>query len=173
MIIPFERSYWVIPSLLLAGGIPASPMPGESFTKLNSLKKSGIKYIVNLMEPTELNNQGEPFFNYSAHLAERGIQFFRSPIIDAGIPSQEQMIDILDHIDLYVHAKIPVYVHCYGGIGRTGLVVGCYLIRHGYAHAGNVIEMLKYLKRTTSIHTRRSPETDLQRQFLLNWSFNQ
>ena len=24
-----------------------------------------------------------------------------------------------------------VYVHCWGGIGRTGTVVGCWLVRHG------------------------------------------
>lgn len=28
-----------------------------------------------------------------------------------------------------------VYVHCYGGIGRTGTVVGCWLVRHGLSGA--------------------------------------
>jgi protein-tyrosine phosphatase len=173
MIIPFERSFWVIPNLFLAGGIPAAPQAGHSFTKLNSLKKTGIKVVLNLMEPTELNNQGEPFFNYPAFLPERGIQFIRKPIIDGGIPSTDLMVDILDTIDLQVNAQLPLYLHCYGGIGRTGLVVGCYLLRHGYATKANVIDMIAYLKRTTSIQNRRSPESDIQRQFLFNWSYNQ
>ncbi|MBA3406233.1 MAG: dual specificity protein phosphatase family protein [Gemmatimonadaceae bacterium] len=24
-----------------------------------------------------------------------------------------------------------IYVHCWGGVGRTGTVVGCYIVRHG------------------------------------------
>ena len=29
-----------------------------------------------------------------------------------------------------------VYVHCWGGIGRTGTVVGCWLVRHGLTGRG-------------------------------------
>ncbi len=39
-----------------------------------------------------------------------------------------------------------VYVHCWGGNGRTGAVVGCRLRRHGYAGVGDAIELLRRLR---------------------------
>ena len=34
-------------------------------------------------------------------------------------------------IDEAMSAGKAVYVHCWGGVGRTGTVVGCWLVRHG------------------------------------------
>lgn len=44
-------------------------------------------------------------------------------------PTVDQMRAILDAIDRA--AGSIVYVHCWGGHGRTGTVAGCYLVRHG------------------------------------------
>ena len=53
------------------------------------------------------------------------------PIHDVSTPTQAQMARILDAIDAALAVGHAVYLHCYGGIGRTGTVVGCYLVRHG------------------------------------------
>jgi protein-tyrosine phosphatase len=37
----------------------------------------------------------------------------------------ELMTTILDAIDESMTAGKPVYVHCWGGMGRTGTVIGC------------------------------------------------
>ncbi|WP_374108489.1 hypothetical protein [Nostoc sp. XA010] len=34
----------------------------------------------------------------------------------------------LPPIDRALNGQEKVYVHCWGGIGRTGIVVGCYLV---------------------------------------------
>ena len=46
---------------------------------------------------------------------------------------------ILDEIDGAILNGKTVYVHCLGGIGRTGTVVGCYLVRHGIAAGGKAL----------------------------------
>lgn len=55
----------------------------------------------------------------------------RFHIPDMGICDAAQMNHILDTIDEHVSAGRGVYVHCWGGVGRTGTVIGCWLVRHG------------------------------------------
>src|SRR6476661_8703202 len=57
----------------------------------------------------------------------------RFAIPDVSVPSEPLMRATLDHIDAELAANRGVYVHCFGGIGRTGTVIGCWLLRHGLA----------------------------------------
>ena len=41
------------------------------------------------------------------------------------------MREILDHLRTRLDSGHKVYVHCWGGIGRTGTVVGCHLVEQG------------------------------------------
>src|SRR5690606_33442969 len=70
------------------------------------------------------------------------------PIRDLSIPSEDRMQSILDAIDLSLAAKRPVLVHCYGGVGRTGTVIGCWLRRHRLANAGSVLPFcIRFVRR--------------------------
>ena len=61
--------------------------------------------------------------------ASKGISvtWERIPVRDVSVPSKDGMVMILDRIDQALAQQRPVYVHCWGGKGRTGTVVGCYL----------------------------------------------
>ena len=72
------------------------------------------------------------------------------------------MREILDAIDGALDAGRGVYVHCYAGIGRTGTVVGCYLVRHG-------MEPAEALRTVTSWRGIRSPQSVEQEEFVLEW----
>ena len=167
--IPFERSYWVIPNRLLAGEIPATRNEEESIAKLSTLVNANVNVIINLMEDDERNYRDEPFFDYSNHLNPENVVMHRMSIRDLSIPSKEHMLRILDLIDEALNNNKVVYVHCWGGVGRTGTVVGCYLIEQNMATIDNVLQTIDYLKRTTPIKERNSPETDEQVNFVLNW----
>ncbi len=168
-VLPFERSYWVLPNKLLAGNVPTSYDDEERKLKMTGIISVGIDVIINLQEQDETNHYGDYFYDYAKDLRHYGISTLRFPIVDLGIPSEEQMIKILNLIDKSLTEDKKVYVHCWGGVGRTGTVIGCFLLRHGYASNDNVIDYIAYLKRTTPIYDRPSPETDAQIRFVRGW----
>ena len=63
-----------------------------------------------------------------------------------------------------------VYVHCWGGVGRTGTVVGCHLVRRGMtgdealARVGELFTNMEKSSRRS-----RSPETDEQEAYVREW----
>jgi protein-tyrosine phosphatase len=79
------------------------------------------------------------------------------------------MCETLDAIDEALARGKNVYVHCYAGVGRTGTVVGCYLVRHGMAPRDALATIARWREGRSTAH-RRSPETDNQERFVLAWS---
>ena len=51
--VSFNRSYWVVPGKLLAGGYPGSENPVEEERKLKGLIQAGIRHVISLMEAQE------------------------------------------------------------------------------------------------------------------------
>ena len=63
-----------------------------------------------------------------------------------GVPTIPHMTRILDEVDGALADGGSVYVHCWGGIGRTGTVVGCWLVRHGLDD-GDAVARIAELRR--------------------------
>lgn len=169
---PTASSYWVVPRSLLAGAYPGAPDPVERHEKVRLLLDAGVRTFVNLMEENETNWAGEPFVPYQ-DLAVKlcpEATCVRYPIQDLHTPPVGQMASILDAIDSSVEDGKPVYVHCWGGVGRTGMVIGCWLLRRGLAQPSNVLATLTRLrKQDRERGSRASPETDQQQDFVRHW----
>lgn len=169
---PFEDSYWVVPGRLLAGEYPGG-MVWQARAKLNRLLDFGITYFV------DLTSKADPLKSYAKQLRTladaRGMPviYSRRSIPDRSCPSKELMREILDEIDGALAEGRRVYVHCWGGVGRTGTVVGCHLVRAG-AKGEDALDRLGDLYGTVSRLKRhfnpRSPETEEQRAFIVSWS---
>jgi hypothetical protein len=174
-ILPFDRSYWVIPGRFLAGEIPSSAEPAKRLDKAKSLVRAGVDTVINLMEPGEKTFQGDVLADYQDELARiakrygREVEVIRFPVRDLSVPDVSLMRDVLRTIDQRLGQGLTVYVHCWGGVGRTGTVVGCYLLENRMATTDTVMETIRYLKRTTPIKDRQSPETQEQVDFILDW----
>ncbi len=173
---PFPRSYWVSPGQLLAGFYPGDKDPVEARKKLNAMLDVGIRIIVNLMEEDETDSSGNPFARYDGQFgilaSERGLKVIciRTPIEDCDVTSKKFMSEILDHIDRSIAAHLPVYVHCWGGLGRTGTVVGCWLSRHGIAQGEAALEQIKHLRCNEAKADSPSPQTRAQCEFVRDWN---
>jgi protein-tyrosine phosphatase len=77
------------------------------------------------------------------------------------------MTRILATIRDEIAAGRPVYVHCWGGIGRTGTVIG-WAGRRG-TDSTAAIERIAELRSDTADRRRRSPETDEQCRYIREW----
>ena len=117
---PLNNSYWVIPGRLLAGEYPGDPDPVQARLRLARLGDAGIDSFVDLTEEGEL----APYRLWLPMQAE----YLRSPIVDTGVPNN---VSETRAVLAAVHAALTrgkgVYVHCRAGIGRTGLIMGCFL----------------------------------------------
>lgn len=173
--VPFpNHSYWVVPGKLLAGYYPGDADPQVMDAKLDALLDCGVTTVISLMEADETDLFGRFSIPYQDRLRElawqRGkrIHWRQMPIRDFDIPSDEEMRRILDAIDRAIEQGETVYVHCLGGIGRTGTVVGCYLARHGIARGEAVLKKIQELRRGLNDY-RTSPETAAQRHMVKRW----
>jgi hypothetical protein len=155
---PLPDSYWVVPGRLLAGRCPGVMAQGNALRgELDALRDAGIDAFVDLTEGTEYGLR--PYVG----LLDAAIEYRQLSIRDFGVPTIEGMREILDTIDGALERGKNVYVHCYAGIGRTGTVVACYLVRHGMAPRDA-------MKTVTGWRGIRTPQSDEQEQLILAWA---
>jgi hypothetical protein len=169
-----EERFYKVTDHLWAGVYPGDIIPRVETRKLNFLLKHGVNCFINLMEPRETNWGGQRFKWYYDKLFEMAarkkmhVSLHNFPIKDMDKPTKKQMVVILDAIDAAIADGRTVYVHCWGGHGRTGTVIGCWLARHGYAKGRGVIEMLDCL-RWEDPTGMPSPQTVEQRRMIVKW----
>ena len=161
---PIENSYEVTKNIY-AGEYPRNKDDESSYAKLKQFESFGITHFVDLTEEGEL----QPYES----LLYKGAKYLRFPIRDVSIPQSTEIVrgliaKIVKAIKGNPQAK--VYIHCWGGVGRTGLVVGCLL---GELYRKNYDETLKKLEQLFAAcpksARRHTPETAEQRTFIAKY----
>ena len=166
---PIPDSYWVRAAALLAGEYPGARGDTEAAQKLTALLDAGVTMFVDLTEPGEYSLR--PYFPLAQQIAAgRGIAVLhrRFAIPDMGVTTPARLAALLDAIDAALANGHVLYVHCYGGIGRTGTVIGCWLVRHGQT-GEQALATIAELRRDTPDGWRTSPETEAQTRMVLTW----
>lgn len=138
---------------LRAGGYPGTP------EAVAALERDGVTVFVDLTHPSD------PLPDYGQWLAVA--RRIAHPIPDMGTPSTGHVMRILDDIDEAGADGGSAYVHCFGGVGRTGTVIGCWLMRHGYGGDDPVARIADL--RVAIADDRRSPETPGQIELVRGW----
>ncbi len=160
--------YWVQEASPLAGSLLAGPNPAswndnQTRQRLRRLLDLGVTFFIDLTEANEAKNY-HVLLSREAAMMRRDVVYRQMSIRDMDIPAQDHMAAILDMIDTAISRGHVVYVHCMAGLGRTGTVVGCYLVRHGLAGQAA-------LDKITRLRGGRidSPQTDEQCFMVRTW----
>ena len=142
------------PGRLIAGRHPCAWGPENAPAEVHELAEAGVTLFIDLTQNGEL----EPY----SVLVSPPARYVNRPIRDFSTPSQEVLVEILDEIDTELMADGVVYVHCWAGCGRTGVVVGSWLVRHG-------LDPNAALERIADARGLGCPQTLEQRLLVLGW----
>ena len=170
---PISKSYWIIPGRFRAGEYPGALNDDEARRRLRWLLEEGTDLFIDLTE------QGEAgLIPYDLLLNEEAKQYpvvtrhKRIPLRDFSTPVNDKVVEILDTIELALSLGKNIYLHCHGGKGRTGTVVGCYLVRQGLA-GKDALDRILALRKDILSHEEQSPETEGQIRMVLEWKKGQ
>lgn len=146
-----------------------TPCPGTKAANLvesiSTLKQAGASMLITLMfdEEMERNNVS----SLSFECAKQGIEWVQLPIIDDEAPNEiyeplwsTQKPNILS----VINNKGMIAVHCKGGTGRTGLVIGLILLSLGWP-CERVIETVQTIR-------PKALKNDVQLDYLITFAVN-
>ena len=159
---PIENCYWVVPQKILAGEYPGHQEEAKAQERIQALSDFGVKVFIDLTDESQQCTPYAGFLNDVLH------QWF--PIKDVSVPeSKAYTQSILDAIDGHIDQGSLIYIHCWGGIGRTGLIVGCWLSRNGYPKEEALSRLRELWSSCPKSEKISSPETREQEDYILNW----
>jgi hypothetical protein len=160
---PLSNSYWVLPGRLLAGEHPFGEDPVAAQNRFASLREAGIDYFIDLTEVGERPNYHR--------LLHRQADYVRFPIADSEVPKEaQQMQRIQTSMREALARQRNIYVHCRAGIGRTGMVVGCYLADEGLGGKEALKQLNKLWRQSARAQSwPKVPQTAAQADYIWRW----
>jgi hypothetical protein len=167
---PIPESYWVKPGYLLAGEYPGQANDELTRRRIDAFIAAGFDMFIDLTNPNETLPYQKILLN-EAKIYEVEVTHHRFPIEDFGLPTPPQMNLILDTIEASLQGGHKIYLHCWGGIGRTGTTVGCYLVRYGMNGTDALYQLSTWWRGVPkSRYHPHSPETLEQMDFIRRWA---
>ncbi len=98
----------------------------------------------------------------------------RHPVRDMSVPAGDGLERIVAELEGAVERAEPAYVHCWGGIGRTGTAVASFLARHHGVTGDEALALLDVLWQDVpkSAIFPESPQTEEQRRAVRRFAGN-
>jgi protein tyrosine/serine phosphatase len=166
---PIPGSYWLIDGELLAGEYPRDVDEKAAGKKLRKILDAGIRSFIDLTQPTDPLEPYDGLLQSIAAAQDLEVSYRRIAIRDMSVPTVELMAEILTAIESELASLRPVYFHCWGGIGRTGTVAGCWLVEQGLS-CDEALARIRQLRVLTPDGWQDSPQTPAQKSFVRTWT---
>ena len=187
---PTDESNWVMPGWLLVGAYPASVNDEENYSLLSSILVQGVSMFVCLQKEYQTEGVTEemwrhglalrPYFDSALevtkllradeNLAKQNVRitpelkFVHFPIEDCSVGDDDAVLELAEQLVEHLLHGETLYVHCWGGHGRTGTLI-CIMLHMMYE-----MEAIDAMRRCQFVHDLRrvpiqvgSPQTQAQR----------
>ena len=138
-----DKFSWLIKNKLAGSAIPTS------IDEVQWAIDQGVKSIVTIREES-LDESWIKDVNY-LHIHSN----------DMGVPEFADLVAAVDFIHRRITNSEPVMVHCLAGMGRTGVILACYLVKYQKMSAGEATEKVRE-KRPGSIQSYPQEEIIFQ-----------
>jgi hypothetical protein len=181
---PTVYSNWVVPGVVMVGAYPGMMDDQQNDYNLKLFLKLGLDTFVCLQSeltleiPENIWRTGEglrPYFLDFKRITKRSMKWHHCPIIDCNVTEDEVVETLVEALLVDIEEGRKLYVHCWGGHGRAGIIV-CLLLARLYN-----LPAKEALKRVQKYHDCRiepqqckSPQTLVQRdqvrRLLKKWS---
>ncbi|XP_056429009.1 protein tyrosine phosphatase domain-containing protein 1-like isoform X2 [Hyla sarda] len=129
----------------------------QNYNITEQFHKFGIRSLINAQLPWEHGHCGDSLepqsgFSYRPQdFMDSGISFYNFGLPDFGVVAVPRILDAVKVI-AFALREGRVAVHCHAGLGRTGVLIACYLIYACRVSAADAIRFLR-LRRPGSIQT--------------------
>lgn len=143
--------FWVTRDLAV-GAMPCKPEHVEL------LKAEGLCCVLNLCAE---------FCDLADHERDYGLLVRYLPIDDMGVPEPGPLASALEWVDASIAEGGKVLIHCRFGMGRTGLVLACWLAGHGLCLEAPPEELAR--AGLVGCAPRARPASPQQRRFVDGW----
>lgn len=144
---------WIIEGKLAGSGMPVTS------SQFLWVVTHGVKSIVTVRElplPSKWFNDN----------VANDIDYFHLKVEDYGVPTLEELDNVVRHIQLQIENGKPVMVHCAAGKGRTGTVLGAYLVKVEDLTADVAIKKIRTLRPGSVQSVRQEMAISIYQKYL-------
>jgi protein-tyrosine phosphatase len=157
--------YWIPQKHSGRLAIMPRPRSGDWLAdELKAWRIEGIDVVVSLL--TSLEVMELELTNESDICGTHEITFVSFPIIDRQVPATlSSATELVNQIDNFLQQGRTVAIHCRAGIGRSGVIAACVLLKQGYSPD----LAFEIISKTRGVEV---PDTDAQKAWVVSYSMN-